>query len=92
MKKPPKEEQQGAGKSAAEKKQEEEQQPGTRPLPRDFRIDLDGIQRRKRATVQQLARCKTGERVFRRFFRHGQAALDENRQRLIGKVGGCRRS
>lgn len=37
---------QGTEKTPVEKKQEEEQQPGTRPLPQNFRIDLDGIQQR----------------------------------------------
>ena len=37
---------QGTEKTPQEKKAEEEQQPGTRPLPQNFRIDLDGIQRR----------------------------------------------
>ncbi|MGZ6143283.1 MAG: S41 family peptidase, partial [Myxococcales bacterium] len=36
----------GVDKTAQEKKQEEEQPPGSRPLPKNFRIDLDGIQRR----------------------------------------------
>ena len=45
-KKPPKPEEKGAGKTAAEEKKEEEQTPGTRPLPKNFRIDLEGIQHR----------------------------------------------
>ncbi len=36
----------GVEKTPAEKKAEEEQAPGTRPLPKNFRIDLDGIQNR----------------------------------------------
>ncbi len=41
----PAEKQPGTGKTAEEKK-EEEHPPGTRALPKDFRIDLDGIQNR----------------------------------------------
>ncbi len=40
------EKQPGAEKTAQEKREEAEQPPGTRPLPKDFRIDLDGIQNR----------------------------------------------
>jgi len=36
----------GVERTPQEKKQEEEQAPGTRPLPANFRIDLDGIQNR----------------------------------------------